>query len=353
MSTGTALAPEPASESISALNQFLYGSVVKALYTKWTRDVPQVTLSGYLGCYADKLWREKTYYGVPLQEQARGGEKILLQVPAELLTSSGIEAGDFVTVVGLLKVRVLHRTPSFDVQIEVAEISRPEQAERQLAPSDELINLQRILHLSRRRIPFPVRDHLRILVIHPLSALARVREDFLNAIRSLSDHAELQLAGVSMLDPSEIAAAIDTAEGDILVLIRGGGPEEDFRVFNDERIVTAMQSKTMYRVAGLGHSGNATLLDWICDFSADTPSAAGAHIAEMASDVGAVCDERWRDLQEENEELRTQVSLQETWRPPESQKGQWHPAVMTAIVGILIIAAVALLIITRYSGPLR
>lgn len=353
MSTAPALAPEPAPETISALNQFLYGSVLKALYTKWTRDVPQVRLSGYLGSYADKLWREKTYYGVPLQEEASGGEKILLQVRAELLTGSGIKAGDFITVVGLLKVHTQYRSPSFEVRIEVAEISRAERAERELERSDVLVDLQTVLSLSRRRVPFPVRDQLRVVVIHPLSALARVREDFLNAITSLGDHAELQLAGVSMLDPSEIAAAIDTAKGDILVLIRGGGPEEDFWVFNDERIVTAMQSKTMYRVAGLGHSDNATLLDWICDFSADTPTAAGAHIAEMASGLFTVRDERWRHLQDENEQLRMQVSLQENWRPAESPKGPCRTAVITTVVLILIIAAVALLIIARYSGPLR
>jgi len=53
-------------------------------------------------------------------------------------------------------------------------------------------------------------------------------------------------------------------------------------VFEDPRVINALaQRNDAYRVLGLGHTHNTTLLDLVSDFPAKTPSLAGSHIREQ------------------------------------------------------------------------
>ena len=80
----------------------------------------------------------------------------------------------------------------------------------------------------------------------------------------------------------EIAAAIDrldkSGQVDEIIVARGGGSREDLWVFNAERIArTASRCKTPL-ISAIGHEIDFTILDFVADQRAPTPSAA----AELA-----------------------------------------------------------------------
>jgi len=80
----------------------------------------------------------------------------------------------------------------------------------------------------------------------------------------------------SIVRSLELAHQVDNL--DVLIVGRGGGSLEDLWAFNDERVARAVAAAQIPIISAVGHETDFTILDFVADVRAPTPSAA----AEMA-----------------------------------------------------------------------
>ena len=72
-----------------------------------------------------------------------------------------------------------------------------------------------------------------------------------------------------------IALANHVAGADVIIVVRGGGSQEDLWTFNEETVVRAIASSKLPVVSAIGHEIDVTLSDLAADKRAPTPTEAG------------------------------------------------------------------------------
>ncbi|MBT5953619.1 exodeoxyribonuclease VII large subunit [bacterium] len=95
---------------------------------------------------------------------------------------------------------------------------------------------------------------------------------------------------------------------DVLVLLRGGGSKEDLSSFNSEALVRAISTIDIPFVSAIGHESDWTLVDFVSDYRASTPSSAAQHLMSDYSKI----DELFRAIV--NNENLIKLELQSVYQ---------------------------------------
>jgi exodeoxyribonuclease VII large subunit len=148
------------------------------------------------------------------------------------------------------------------------------------------------------------------------SPTAAAFQDILNVLRARYPLVEVVLSPSLVQGAAAPAALVEAIERlgrrddiDVVIVARGGGSIEDLWAFNSEQVARALAACSVPVVTGVGHETDFTIVDFVADVRAPTPSAAAAavvpdmqelraQLCAMADAVQKLTDDgltRWRD----------------------------------------------------------
>lgn len=129
------------------------------------------------------------------------------------------------------------------------------------------------------------------------SASGRVISDIVNTLRKRNPYFDLLLYPASVQGencPPEVTAGInyfnEKKNVDVIIVARGGGSYEDLFGFNDESIARAVFDCAIPVISAIGHEPDYTIIDYVADLRAATPTAAAEQVMASYDDQKNMVD---------------------------------------------------------------
>ena len=72
---------------------------------------------------------------------------------------------------------------------------------------------------------------------------------------------------------------------DVIIIARGGGSTEDLMTFNDEQLAQVVSLSNIPIISAIGHETDTTIIDFVSDLRASTPTAAAELVVPVKSEL--------------------------------------------------------------------
>jgi exodeoxyribonuclease VII large subunit len=158
---------------------------------------------------------------------------------------------------------------------------------------------------ASRKKPIPPLPQRIGIITSPQGAALR---DILNILARRHHSANIliypaQVQGDSA--PGEVMAGLryfqqDLQRGsgvEVIIVARGGGSVEDLACFNHEGLARAVSDSTIPVISAIGHETDFTIVDFVSDLRAPTPSAAAELVIRSRQEIEAQADDLCRRLE--------------------------------------------------------
>ena len=175
---------------------------------------------------------------------------------------------------------------------------------------------------SRKRALPPLPRRIGV-VTSPTGAVLR---DIVNVLSRRYPLAELLLAPAKVQGDGAAETIVEAlyslydSDVDVIIVARGGGSSEDLWCFNEEIVARAVFASPVPVISGVGHETDVTIIDYVADLRAPTPSAAAELVAppletlrgavsELAQQMAYLLGEQVRSNTDDLAMLRRRLEL--------------------------------------------
>ena len=141
-----------------------------------------------------------------------------------------------------------------------------------------------------RKKPAPVLPRRIGLVTSPRGAAL---QDMLNILARRHENVGILIYPAQVQGESaaaEVAAGVKyfnrAKSVDVIIVARGGGSIEDLAAFNDESLARSIAASALPVISAVGHETDFTIVDFVSDLRAATPSAAAELVIESKQKLG-------------------------------------------------------------------
>jgi exodeoxyribonuclease VII large subunit len=142
---------------------------------------------------------------------------------------------------------------------------------------------------AARKKPIPALPARIGIVTSPQAAALR---DILNILERRHHTASILIFPAQVQGdaaPLEVSAGVKyfnkAASVDVIIVARGGGSAEDLAAFNHEGLARAIAASAIPVISAIGHETDFTIIDFVADLRAPTPSAAAELVIRSRQEV--------------------------------------------------------------------
>ncbi|HUK46319.1 MAG TPA: exodeoxyribonuclease VII large subunit [Terriglobales bacterium] len=142
---------------------------------------------------------------------------------------------------------------------------------------------------SSRKKPIPGLPHCIGIVTSPQAAALR---DILNILQRRHHSANVLIFPAQVQGETaakEVSAGVKffnrAKNVEVIVVARGGGSAEDLSAFNDESLARVVADSQIPLISAVGHETDFTIIDFVADLRAPTPSAAAELVIRSRQEI--------------------------------------------------------------------
>jgi exodeoxyribonuclease VII large subunit len=166
------------------------------------------------------------------------------------------------------------------------------------------LELEGLFAQERKRALPAYPEHIGLITSREAAAYGdflRIARNRWPSIRMTHVHTQVQGQGAAegiVAAFSALNSLPTTERPQVIVLTRGGGAFEELHAFNDERVARAVYASALPVLVGVGHERDETLVDFVADVRASTPSNAAERLLpdyrHVAEDIEHMAS-RWAE----------------------------------------------------------